>query len=422
METLDSLINCGLTEKEAELYLCVLGSKKGGMSAREICNVLDFSRQMTYRLLGELIQKGFIIQTLERPRKYRAINPLDVLDSLINVKRQQITQLEKIKPNLEKLLSCIENYEIENPEFRLIHHRQNIYSAMADMVLRARKRVDLLTDENGLYLCSLFGLTDIFNQISENDVYVRLLTKITPKNSGIVERINPKIRVKHGFHPDQNILIVDEKRSLTFIKIDDVRKMKSKADSAFFTTSNTFIAYQGKIFNYFWENALDAKTRLAEVKLGEEYQIQPLIGERNLIKKMAEFLKDSKDETLAFFSVKYLSTYALRFLNFITEENIPGEIIYLLLPPNYYETELMERILDLKINIRQIDTPNKWYLPEDHPLPRMVVYDANTAVVMLEDLPDSPALDAGFWTTHKKYVSKLREKFLEVWKHSKPLT
>jgi sugar-specific transcriptional regulator TrmB len=399
-----------------------LGSKKGGLSAREICNVLDFSRQMTYRLLMELIQKGFVTQTLERPRKYRAVNPLNVLDSLINMKRQQITQMEKIKPSLEKLLSSVENYETENPEFRLIHHRQNIYNAMADMVLRARKRVDLLTDENGLYLCSLFGLTDIFNEICENGVYVRLLTKITPKNSEIVKSINPKIRVKHGFHPDQNILIVDDKHLLTFIQIDDVRKMKSKADSAFFTTSHTFITQQGKIFNYFWENALDIKTRLAEVKLGEEYQIQPLIGERNLIKKMSEFLKNAESEVLAFFSIKYLSTYALRFLNFITEENIPGEIIHLILPPNYYEPKLMDMILDLKINIRQIDIPTKWFLADNQPLPRMVIYDASTAVVMFEDLPDSPALDAGFWTTHKKYVSKLREKFLEVWKHSKPLT
>ena len=116
--------------------------------------------------------------------------------------------------------------------------------------------------------------------------------------------INPKIRVKHGFHPDQNILIVDDKHLLTFIQIDDVRKMKSKADSAFFTTSHTFITQQGKIFNYFWENALDIKTRLAEVKLGEEYQIQPLIGERNLIKKMSEFLKNAESEVLAFFSIK----------------------------------------------------------------------------------------------------------------------
>ncbi|MFB0562490.1 MAG: helix-turn-helix domain-containing protein [Candidatus Lokiarchaeia archaeon] len=422
METLDSLINCGLTDKEAELYLCILRSKKGCMSAREICNVLDFSRQMTYRLLTELIQKGFVSQTLERPRKYIAVNPLDALDTLINIKRQQITQLKKTKPSLEVLLSSVKNYEVDNPEFRLIHHRQNIYSAMADMVLRAKKRVDLLTDERGLYLCSPFGLTDIFNEISKNGVYVRLLTKITPNNSEIVKSLNPKIRIKHGFHPDQNILIADEKCLLTFIQTNDVKKMKSKADSAFFTTSSTFITQQSKIFNYFWENALDLITRLAEVKAGEEYEIQPLIGERNLIKKMAELIKVAENEILAFFSVKYLSIYTTMFLNYIKEENIPSKIIHLVLPYNYQEPEKIKQILDLGIDIRQIKTPQKWFLAEDYPLPRMAIYDGKYAVVMLEDVPDSPALDAGFWTTHKMYVSKLREKFLEVWKHSKPIT
>ncbi len=422
LETLDSLVNCGLTEKEAELYLTLLRSKKGCMSAREICNILDFSRQMTYRLLTELIQKGFVVQTLERPRKYVAVNPLDALDSLINVKKQQITQLEKTKPSLEKLLSSVEDYEVENPEFRLIHQRQNIYSAMADMALRAKKRIDLLTDEHGLYLCSIFGLTDIFNEVSQNGVYVRLLTKITPNNSEIIKSLNSKIRIKHGFHPDQNILIADEKSLLTFIQTDDVKKMKSKADSAFFTTSSTFNTQQSKIFHYFWENALDMGTRLAEVKAGEEYEIQPLIGERNLLKKMSELIKEAGKEILAFFSVKYLSIYTSMFLKYIKEENIPRKIIHLILPYNYQEPEKIKQILDLGIDIRQIKTPQKWFLAEDYPLPRMAIYDEKCAVVMLEDVPESPALDAGFWTTHKQYVSKLREKFLEVWKHSKPIT
>ncbi|MGQ9723246.1 MAG: hypothetical protein ACUVXA_18235 [Candidatus Jordarchaeum sp.] len=46
---------------------------------------------------------------------------------------------------------------------------------------------------------------------------------------------------------------------------------------------------------------------------------------------------------------------------------------------------------------------------EDYPLPRMAIYDGKYAVVMFEDVPESPALDAGFWTTHKNYVSKLRK-------------
>ncbi|MHA1362288.1 MAG: helix-turn-helix domain-containing protein [Candidatus Freyarchaeota archaeon] len=421
MDAIDRLVSCGLTEKEAELYLTLLRSRNGCMSAREISNVLDYSRQMTYRLLTELIQKGFVRQTLERPRRYIAVSPVDALDSLINVKKQQITQLEKIKPGLEDLLSSLDTREVENPEFRLIHNRQNIYSAMADIALRAKKSIDLLTDEKGLYLCSLFGLTDIFNEISKNGVYVRLLTKVTRSNADTVKNLNPRIRIKHGFHPDQNILIADEKSVLTFIQTNDAKKMRSKADSAFFTTSSTFIIQQKNIFNYFWENALDIKTRLAEIGHGEEYQIQPLIGERNLIKKMAELVKKAENEILAFFSGKYLTLYKARFLNFIRDENIPGEIIYLLLPPNYPESEKVDQLLSLGINLRHVRTPRKWFLAED-PLPRMAVYDGKSAVVMLEDVPDSPALDAGFWTTHKSYVSKLREKFFEVWKHSKPVT
>jgi sugar-specific transcriptional regulator TrmB len=423
LETLDALINCGLTQKEAELYLGLLRSKKMGMSAREICGILDFSRQMTYKILAELIHKGFACQTLERPRRYIATNPLEALDSLINVKRQQINQLERTKPSLENLLSSVDTYEVENPEFRLIHNRQSIYSSMADMVLRAKKRVDLLTDEVGLYLCSLFGLTDIFNEVSRRGIYVRLLTKITPNNSEVAMSLNSRIRIKHGFHPDQNILIADEKSLLTFIQTNGAKKMKPKADSAFFTTSSTFIAQQHNIFNYFWKNALDIKTRLAEVKIGEEYEIQPLIGERNLIRKMAELVKLAENEVLAFFSIKYLSIYAPMLLNYIIEEKIPGKIIHLILPYNYnLEPEILKQLFDLEMNIRQIKTPQKWFLAEEYPLPRMAIYDGKFAVVMLEDVPDSPAIDAGFWTTHKNYVSKLREKFLEVWKHSKSLT
>ncbi len=421
MEALDYLVNCGLTENEAELYLRILGSKKGYVSASDIYSFMGFSRQTIYRLMNDLIQKGFLRQTLERPRKYIAVNPTEALGSLINERKQQITQLEKIRIILEDLLSEFGNYEVDNPEFRIIHHRKNIYSSMADTVLRAKQRVDLLTDDAGLYHSSLFGLTDILNEMSQNGVYVRLLTKITPNNSDIVKRLSPKIRVKHGFHPDQNILIADEKKMLTFIQTDDAKKMKSKADTAFFTTSSTFITQQSKIFNYFWENALDLKTRLAEVKAGEEYEIQPLIGERNLIKKMAELAKMAENELLVYFSPKYLSLYKSRFINFMKDEKIPGEIVHAIIPYNYDLEPEIRYSLDLKVNMRQIKNPQKGSADEQL-LSRLLIYDEKYAVVMLEDVPDPPSLDAGFWTTHKGYVSKLREKFMEVWNNAEPIT
>ncbi|MGQ9722069.1 MAG: hypothetical protein ACUVXA_12190 [Candidatus Jordarchaeum sp.] len=84
------------------------------------------------------------------------------------------------------------------------------------------------------------------------------------------------------------------------------KKIKSKTDSAFYNTSSTFIDQQENIFNYFWENVLDVKTRLAEVKAGEVYEIQPLIGELNIMKKMVELVKKTENELLAFFPVKAL--------------------------------------------------------------------------------------------------------------------
>lgn len=42
------------------------------------------------------------------------------------------------------------------------------------------------------------------------------------------------------------------------------------------------------------------------MKAGEVYEIQPLIGELNIMKKMVELVKKTENELLAFFPVKAL--------------------------------------------------------------------------------------------------------------------
>jgi sugar-specific transcriptional regulator TrmB len=109
---MNSLIECGLTENQAKLYVLLL--KKPGLSAGEIAKELSIDRSFIYNIIESLTKKGLIYSSLTKktktffPEKPKKI--IEDIDTQKNKAKLVVKELEKIKEE-EFKRSNIEIYE-----------------------------------------------------------------------------------------------------------------------------------------------------------------------------------------------------------------------------------------------------------------------------------------------------------------------
>ena len=110
-----SLINLGLTEGEAKVYLALL--KLGSSTVGPIVKEANIAYSNIYEILNRLLEKGlisFIIK--EKTKHFQASQPSQLYEYLekkeSELKEEKFT-LKKLIPELEKLKSLKENQEAE---------------------------------------------------------------------------------------------------------------------------------------------------------------------------------------------------------------------------------------------------------------------------------------------------------------------
>ncbi|MDD5193477.1 MAG: helix-turn-helix domain-containing protein [Candidatus Nanoarchaeia archaeon] len=90
MET-EELINIGLTQNQAEIYLEIL--KHPGQSGGKIAKMVSLDRSFTYGIINSLIDKGLVNYTIkEKVREYSASDPENLLKE-IDEKKNKITEI-----------------------------------------------------------------------------------------------------------------------------------------------------------------------------------------------------------------------------------------------------------------------------------------------------------------------------------------
>jgi len=114
----------GLTEKECEAYLAVL--KLGVCTAVQISRESRLQRTEIYPLMSNLVSKGLVEETIDRPKRYR---PIDVKQALPHLAIKIRDRLDRIVKESEQLATKLEGFSKKTSrtaqdEIRIIYGRQ----------------------------------------------------------------------------------------------------------------------------------------------------------------------------------------------------------------------------------------------------------------------------------------------------------
>ena len=301
----------GLSKREIEVYLFL--AKHGVQSTSFIAKRLKMERVHAYRTFKKLQERGFIEATLERPVRFTVVPFERLLDSFINTKKTEVTNLTEQKENLLALWRTISAPESEYTiaKFLVITGKKKIHSKMLSMIEESQREVLVLTTGLGLIQEDTAGVFDeILHSAHERSVQFKIITDISQENLAIAEGINKKISAKkldvECRHVNLNskffpcFLIKDGEEAILHGSSGAESSVLNLEDEGLWINDKMFVSVLKAFFVQMWQSAVDAARRIDELKTGIP------LGETMIIKdseeawaKIAKVLETAKEDVIA---------------------------------------------------------------------------------------------------------------------------
>jgi len=184
---------------------------RGIAAASELAEISGVPRSRCYDVLESLEKKGFIIMKIGKPIKYIAVQPEAVMDRVKKRLQEDADQQIAIVENLAdtdifkelELLhkTGIKKIDVEDITDSVVG-RNNVNRFIKDMLLRAKKNVTIVTNEDG-----------IKNKVK---VLRKVKDSLARKNVKVKFYTNSNVNVELG-----NIEVLDTKHDARFVNVDN---------------------------------------------------------------------------------------------------------------------------------------------------------------------------------------------------------
>lgn len=183
------LVNLGLSEKEAKVYLAAL--ELGKSPVQQIASKAGVNRATTYVIIGSLTKKGLMSSYHEGKKQFFCAEDPEKLNILF---RNQEQELERKQNYLKKLLPELEALNISKPEKPVVRYfegKEGLRAMSAEFYIRSK-------DKQARMIYS----SDLLRKIFSDEEIVAMRRR----------RQKSKIKVKAIVNDDQKFLVSDSRR------------------------------------------------------------------------------------------------------------------------------------------------------------------------------------------------------------------
>lgn len=264
------LTSFGLTVNEAKVYLALLQLKRA--NARTIARLSNLPRQEIYRVLPRLEKLGMVEVIINKPTKFLAINPEEVLSELIDRQQEiltkQISKLRGKKNMLENELKKVEGKSagLVQPEpihFALISGRHLVNEKIQEMLKNAENEVLWMSPKLEIRRAIIYDRDKMLRQCAKRNAKVRILTEIDEKNVKEVSKLGKFCEVRHTPGVTTLITIVDDKELIVGSAVHASDSlMDTELIHELWTNDSNHIKIMKDFFEKVWSDSIPAKQKI----------------------------------------------------------------------------------------------------------------------------------------------------------------
>jgi sugar-specific transcriptional regulator TrmB len=293
------LMSFGLSGNEAKVYLALLQLKKA--NARAIAKLSNIPRQEIYRVLPRLEKLSMIEVIIDKPTKFLAMNPEEVLSELIKHQQEllssQMSELLEKKTALESELKKVEGKSagLTEPEpirFALISGQRLINEKIQEMLQNARSEVLWITPSTEIRRAIIYDRDRMLRKCAQRNVKIRIVTEINDKNLKEVEKLSDFCEIRHSTEVTSLATLVDNKE---LIMGSAIYPAGSYAEEGLmhelWTNDATHIGTMKNLFEKVWQVSVPAELEMSSIRSGKAIQpIGVVRGTENVKKQLLDSL------------------------------------------------------------------------------------------------------------------------------------
>jgi len=260
------LIEFGLNEKEARLYLLLLkyGPKPSSMLAKS----LKTYREDVHRTLTGLIGKGMVNSSLNLPTVYAAVD-LDVaLDATLKKRESELCEMERKKQELEELSK--KQYFRPSDEFctfKIIQNLKELVAVTVPLLNSLEEGLLFVFPQELAIFASLYGINEESKKFIERGGRIRCILDISNSMIDLVqELLDIGYNVRH-YSEYRGIFFVvgDGNKSLSALNVNIGSFSLDEPITMLWIDSPTYANYLTFNFEMVWKQAVPAAQRIKEL-------------------------------------------------------------------------------------------------------------------------------------------------------------
>lgn len=244
---------------EVKLWTALLS--RGVSTAGELSDMANVPRSRTYDVLESLERKGFVVIQPDKPIKYLAISPKEVLDRV--KKRVEVTAEAKSKRlgelrESDMLTELHQLYEhgvepMNATDFTgTLKGRHNVYDHISMLIKESQNSIDIATSEEG-FIRKIRSLRPALEKAYERGVKIRIAAPIGGAAREILDKITDISEVRNCTAINSRFCIVDRKQ-LVFMLLDDIETHPTY-DLAMWVNTPFFASALSDMFNKVWQES-----------------------------------------------------------------------------------------------------------------------------------------------------------------------
>jgi len=271
------LIDAGLSEREAEAVIAL--SANPNLKASELAKELGTTRLDAYNSLERLQSGGLVTVTADRPMKFSSPPLKNVLEHLINIRKEQLKKIEQgyedIKEGKTQTIQEDISLDLETePKFAVLKERVHIFSKIEKMALESKKSLILTLGKFGiLHLCRSTALSEV-NKAAKRGVEVKVMAQLDRRTIRFFSELDPTVEIRHSDDLESQGTVMDQLEAIQYLNTEENPVGRGKTDAALLIQSMPFAESQRNLIESIWEDAIPFE--LASKRFTEERIVDPL--------------------------------------------------------------------------------------------------------------------------------------------------
>ena len=418
-ETIKKVLkNSGLTKSEAEIYIFL--AKHQALKTTEIAKLTRKDRAQVFRILHSLQTKGFVEATLEFPAQYTTVPFENVLESILEAKKEEVVFIEKTKEDLLSYLREKRQSKSSLEKFVVIKGDRKIFSKITQMVRNTKHQLSASATFSVLMRADRFDVFDVaINHPLRSQIQYRFLTELSKQNLKAVNMIlkrtpktdfNFKVR-----NPDLGLklfprMITRDDEEVLFFTTPESNET-GKDEVCLWTNSKSLVQTFTAVFEDLWHNSTDLQSKVSEMETHKK-SVSINVESERVERNYQKILRSAEKEIMMITSSKNLIRFweAEPPFKEWAKHNVSVKIMAPITKKNLMVAENLSKFCQIRhIAACQLSTTviDSKYLfqfkitPEDQ-----------------EELGANPSSDTPFYSDNLEYVGKMKVIMDDLWRNA----